>query len=86
MSASERQQVCELTLNARPNIARREFDRLKAILKNCVMYGPETQNNADNPRFREHLQGRVAWVTQINPSKGKRLQTLLDEIVWEAEE
>jgi hypothetical protein len=34
------------------------------------------------PDFRAHLQGRVAWVAQLNPPRGRRLQAALDAIAW----
>jgi hypothetical protein len=33
--------------------------------------------------FREHLQGRMAFLASINPEKGKRLRAILDQITWE---
>jgi retron-type reverse transcriptase len=82
MRRHRRQQVGGLILNRHPNVPREEFDRLKAILFNCVRLGPQSQNRDQHPAFRHHLQGRVAYLTQIHPSRGAKLQTLLEQIVW----
>ena len=68
--------------NQRPNIVRQDFDRLKAVLTNCVRLGPASQNREGRPRFRAHLEGRVAFVEMINPNKGKRLREILERIRW----
>jgi hypothetical protein len=53
-------------------IDRREYDLLKAVLVNCLRHGPASQNRRGHPRFREHLQGRVAFVKQVNPGRGEK--------------
>ena len=82
MRQSVRQHLAGLVTNQRPNIARRDFDRLKAVLTNCVRLGPESQNREGRPRFRAHLEGRVAFVEMVNPNKGKRLREILERIPW----
>jgi len=82
LAAARRQQVCGVVVNARPNLARDEFDRLKAILHRCVLHGPASQNRAAIAHWPDHLRGRVAWVAQINPAKAQRLQRLLECIDW----
>lgn len=39
-----RQQVTGIVVNRHANIARDDYDRLKAILTNCVRHGPQSQN------------------------------------------
>lgn len=82
MQQSQSQRVANVTLNVRPNVKREEFDRLKAVLFNCVRFGPLSQNREDHPRFAEHLQGRIAYITMINPQRGEQLKTLFDRIEW----
>lgn len=77
-----RQTVCSIVVNDRPNLPRAEFDRLKAVLHQCVLHGPTRQNRDGHPRWREHLHGRVAWAAQLNPDKARRLQRLLGQIDW----
>jgi len=59
-----------------------DFDRLKAILTNCVRQGPVTQNREAHLDFRSHLQGRVAFVEMINPVRGTRLREIFQQIQW----
>ena len=82
MPQSQAQRTTGLILNVKPNIPRKDFDQLKAILTNCARHGPETQNRDEHPDFRTHLLGRVAYVLGINPERGKKLQNLFDRIIW----
>lgn len=79
-----RQSVCSVVVNRRLNLPRDEFDRLKAILHQCVKHGPATQNREGLPDWRGHLRGRVAWAAQLNPAKATRLQRLFEQIDWAA--
>ena len=81
-SEGGRQTVCNIVVNQRPNLRRSEFDRLKAILHQCVRHGPEAQNREGVPNWRGHLRGRVAWASQLNPLKARRLQELYEQIDW----
>jgi hypothetical protein len=83
MRQGVRQHLAGLVVNRRCNVQRRDFDRLKAILSNCLRYGPETQNRESHPDFRSHLEGKVSFVEMINPQKGERLRRLFQEIRWE---
>lgn len=85
MRRSGRQHVAGVTLNERPNIRRGDYDRLKAILHNCARYGPQTQNIEGRPRFREHLLGRIGWITMLNPARGRRLRQAFEQIDWAAD-
>jgi RNA-directed DNA polymerase len=81
-SAGQRQSVCGVVVNQVPNLPRDEFDRLKALLHQCVRHGPASQNHTQSAHWREHVQGRVAWAAQLNPRKAERLQRLLERIEW----
>ena len=72
MPQSTRQRVTGLTVNRHVNLARSDFDRLKAILTNCARHGPENQNRDGHPTFRAHLDGRVGWAEQVNPHRGAK--------------
>ncbi len=82
MRQSQSQRVANVTLNVRPNIDREEFDRLKAMLFNCARFGPLSQNREKHAHFAEHLQGRIAYISMINPQRGERLKALFDQIDW----
>lgn len=77
-----RQSAVGLVLNAGPNIPRKDYDNLKAILYNCAKHGPASQNRASVSNFRAHLLGRIAHVNQIHPRHGAKLQSLFKAIVW----
>ena len=79
---SRRQQVCNIVVNARPNLPRDEFDRLKAQLHACATKGTSAQNRAGVPNWEQHLRGRVAWAEQLNAAKAQRLRRLLERIDW----
>lgn len=82
LGAGRRQAVCNVVVNRTPNLPRDQFDRLKAMLHQCVVQGPSTQNRDGVAHWREHLRGRVAWAMQVNAGKAVRLQRLLDAIDW----
>jgi hypothetical protein len=82
MRPAVRQQLCGVVVNDRPNLPRCEYDRLKAVLHNCIHNGPAGQNREGVPDFRARLLGRVAWVAQINPRRGAALHRIFDQIVW----
>ena len=79
---NQRQTVAGVVVNRGPNVSRDQFDQLKAILHNCVVHGPSSQNRNDHPDFAAHLAGRIAHVKHLNPARGAKLQTLWDRIDW----
>lgn len=76
------QRAAGIVLNAHPNLPRRQFDELKAILHNCVKTGPADQNRDGGVDFHAHLAGRIAHVALINPAKGAKLRMLFDKVDW----
>lgn len=83
MRASVRQHVTGVVVNALPNIRRDRFDRLKAILTNCVRHGPASQNREGIADFRAHLAGKVAYVASVHPARGEKLSAIFRQITWE---
>lgn len=69
-------------VNRKLNIRRRQYDRLKAVLHNCVLHGPSSQNRGSHPRFAHHLRGRIAYVNQLNAARGEKLLALYKRIDW----
>ena len=82
--ASGRQALAGVVVNEKPSLPRAELETLEAILTNCARYGPEGQNRAGHPRFREHLAGRIAFVAMLQPEKAWRLRGIFDRIDWPA--
>ncbi|HLI02429.1 MAG TPA: reverse transcriptase family protein [Acidimicrobiales bacterium] len=82
--AGQRQRLAGVVVNATPNVDRREYDRLRAVLTNTARSGPAGQNRDGLPDFRAHLLGRIAWVAHLNPHRGERLTDVFDRIDWSA--
>jgi RNA-directed DNA polymerase len=82
MPRSARQRLCGIVVNQHPNVTRAEYDRLKAILHDATRNGPDAANRAGHPNFRAHLLGRIAWVEQLNPARGRRLRERFAAIDW----
>jgi RNA-directed DNA polymerase len=78
------QHLAGVVVNARPNIRRKDYELLKAILTNCLRHGPMSQNRNGQADFRAHLLGKVAHVAMLHPSRGARLRSLFNQIRWEA--
>ena len=81
-TAAQRQLVTGLVVNARPNVARRDYDRLRAVLHDAARSGPDAANRDGHPDFRAHLLGRIAWVAATNPARGARLHEAFASIGW----
>lgn len=77
-----RQTVTGIVVNDRVNVSRHDYDQLKAILHNCAIHGPESQNRGHHPDFRAHLEGRIAWVASLNPPKGQSLRKKFALVRW----
>ena len=80
--ASVRQVVTSVVVNKRTNMARSEFDRLKAILHNCHIHGPESQNQDGHPDFRGQLLGPISWAAALNQERGAKLLQDFHRIQW----
>jgi RNA-directed DNA polymerase len=78
-----RQLICGVVVNKRTNIARDEYDTLKAMLHNAVLHGPGSQNRTGRTDFRAHLLGRISWVQSLNPERGAKLRRHFDQILWD---
>jgi hypothetical protein len=80
--ASVRQRLAGVVVIERPSLPRAEIERLEAILTNCVRRGPEGENREGRPRFREHLEGRIAFLRMLHPEKAARLWAIFERIEW----
>jgi len=82
MHRSHRQLLTGVVVNEKPNVRRDDFDRLKAILTNCVRHGPSSQNRTAECDFRSHLAGRIGHVASLSWERGKKLQDIFLRIDW----
>jgi RNA-directed DNA polymerase len=84
MHQSQRQSLAGIIVNEQPNLDRATTDNLRALLFNCVRFGPDSQNHARDQNFREQLRGRIAWIQHVKPTLGLKLMKLYKEISWSA--
>jgi RNA-directed DNA polymerase len=77
MAKGHRQRVAGIVVNRVPNLARGDYDLLRATLHNAARDGLEAQNRTGHPRFSEHLAGRVSWAASLNPGRAPALRKLL---------
>jgi hypothetical protein len=84
MRSSQQQRVTGVVVNAHANIPRQEFDRLKAVLTNCLRRGPSTQNHDRHEDFARHLRGRISHILSINPARGQKLLGIYEQIDWQS--
>jgi len=82
MRRGVRQYLAGVVANEHVNVVRADFDRLKAMLTNCVRRGPDSQNREGHANFRAHLAGRISFVDMLNPQKGARLKKIFEQITW----
>lgn len=82
MPRAGRQTLGGLVVNDRPRVSRQDVDRLRAIVHNCRVHGPSTQNHEGHPAFEQHLRGRIAWVAHHDPVRGARLLAEHAAVDW----
>jgi RNA-directed DNA polymerase len=77
--------VTGIVVNAHPNLARDEYDRLRATLHRLSLDGPDAVHPPPPAGLdlRAHLNGRIAWVESLNPRRGAKLRRLGDAIDWD---
>src|SRR5579875_385458 len=80
-TAARRQLVTGVVVNAHPNLARDEYDRLRATLHRLALDGPPHDDGAVD--LRAQLRGRVAWAESLNPARGAKLRRLYEAIEWD---
>ncbi|MCA9092466.1 MAG: RNA-directed DNA polymerase [Planctomycetaceae bacterium] len=82
--SNQHQRVTGVVVNEKPNMSRADFDRLKAILTNCIRRGVSTQNHSQIPDFEAHLRGKISHAKFLNPARGAKLLALLRKIDWQS--
>lgn len=82
MRRSGCQRLTGLVVNDHLNVARVDYDALKATLHNCARNGPQAENRSGHPDFRAHLDGCIVWVENVNRARGERLRRMFEEIRW----
>jgi len=76
------QQVTGLVVNARPNVPREDYDRLRATLHRCATRGVGEVEGVTGGDLRAHLLGRIAHVAATHARRGAKLRAMFDQIEW----
>ncbi len=81
-SRSEKQEIAGIVVNKKLSLGKEAYRELRAIVHNCLKYGPESQNKQNSPTFRRHLRGRIAHFQQVNPNLGSKLLSEFEKVIW----
>jgi hypothetical protein len=81
-TGAQRQTVTGVVVNRHLNVARPDYDRLRAVLHDAARSGPHAANRAGHPDFRAHLLGRIDWVVSVNPARAEKLHHAFAAIDW----
>lgn len=82
MKRHHRQYVCGVVVNEKTNLIKRERLRLRAIVHNVKVNGPENEalkNQTTVKDFVDVLRGKINWFNQLNTNKAKKLSAELIE-------
>lgn len=72
-SQGQRQRVTGIVTNARPALAREDFDRLKAEVHAWCCGRERVIDGEDRQLSLQRLLGRIGWLRQLQPARGDRL-------------
>jgi RNA-directed DNA polymerase len=76
MRPYQRQFVCGVVVNVRPNLKRTEKRKLRAVVHTLGKYGVEytaAKNGYTPERLIGRLAGQIGWFGQLNPEAGARI-------------
>lgn len=82
MKRHHRQYVCGVVVNEKTNLIKRERLRLRAIVHNVKVNGPEHEalkNETSVNHFVDVLRGKINWFNQLNNNKAQKLSAELAE-------
>jgi RNA-directed DNA polymerase len=74
------QSVTGIVVNHRPNVPREMLRRLRAILHRAKTEGLAAQNREKHPHFAAWVGGMIAYVTMVNPDRGRKLKAEFDAV------
>lgn len=83
MHRHQRQRLAGLVVNDRPQVARSDYDNLRALLHNARRHGASSQNHDDHPDFRAHVYGLIAWMGATGEARRRRLLDLAATVDWD---
>ncbi|MBL8682138.1 MAG: RNA-directed DNA polymerase [Myxococcales bacterium] len=77
---SARQTVTGVVVNDHPTVPRDEYKRLRAILHRAKFTGLDAQNKEARPHFDKWVEGKIAYISMVDATKGARLKAAFDAI------
>ncbi len=77
MRRARRQEVTGLVVNDKVGLSRKQRRTLRAMLHNVARNGLAAENRHGHPKFREYLQGMVAYVSAVDPDNAGRWRAAL---------
>ena len=77
------QRVTGLVVNDKVTLGRKKKKELRAIVHNIVKNGPKVENRENNPFFKEHIFGKLAFAKMVEPDFAKSLISSLKCVDWE---
>jgi RNA-directed DNA polymerase len=75
---STRQSVTGIIVNDKLGLPRDELRKLRAILHQAQTTGLEAQNREKKPHFEAWLRGKLAYLSMVDPIKGKAMLSQLE--------
>ena len=78
--SGRRQSVTGIIVNDRLGLPRTEVRRLRAIVHNAEKTGLAAQNREDDPKFEAKLMGKIAYLSMVDPDKGRPLLERLQRL------
>ena len=81
---NQQQKITGVVVNSRVNIDRAEYDRIKALLCNCVRTGAASQNRDQHADFAQHVLGRIGHVKHLNSRRGDKLLEMFRKVDWKS--
>ena len=84
MTRLRRQFVCGVVVNKKPNLAREERNRLRAIIKNIELHGISSEaakNDLEPDTFISSIRGRINWYKQLNPTRAEKMSVKFEEVI-----
>lgn len=80
MRQGGRQLVTGIVVNERRAVPRPALRALRAVLHNAKKTGLEAQNRDAHPNFRDHIAGKIAYISMVDPERGRRLKETFDAL------
>ena len=84
MHSHQRQHLAGLVVNDRPQVARSDYDNLRALLHNARRHGASSQNRDEHPDFRSHVYGLIAWMGATGETRRRRLLDMARTVDWDS--